>query len=221
MILLRVVLPVSLILAAIWTWAYHKDGQEKQAISAKKTAVLEPGFLPNQFELETADPITLVKSGYIWQMYPRAGYQIMARVLQSKTYVDWQATFSPVDLALGWGMMSDPAVDRWVEVWQEDRWYFYRKEKGAPFSLEDIRVSSANVHIIPANDEVATIIQSLQPNDIILLEGKLVDVEVDKLGELFQFQTSLTRFDSEDNSCEIFYVERITFGANQLNQTSE
>jgi hypothetical protein len=106
-------------------------------------------------------------------------------------------------------MMGDPAVDRWVEVRQENRWYFYRKQANAPLSLEDIRNSSANVHIIPATEELAAVIQGLRPNDFVLMEGKLVDVEVDNLGEIFHFQTSLTRSDSEDNSCEIFFVESV------------
>lgn len=186
--------------------SYH---YEKQINVQKKSALFDANHDPLQSELSTADPITLIESDYTWRMYPRAEYQIAARVLHSKQYEDWQAGFSPIDLALGWGMMSDPTVDKWVEVYQENRWYFYRMQKNAPLTLEDVRNSSANVHIIPATAELAALIQGLRPNDVVLMEGKLVDVEVDKSGERYNFKTSLSRFDSEDNSCEIFYVERI------------
>jgi hypothetical protein len=191
------------------------ENEEKLTGVHKKNALYDTSHIPLQSNLPTADPITINRPDYTWRMYPRAGYQIAARVLQTMHYQDWQADFSPVDLALGWGIMGNPAVDRWVEVRQEDRWYFYSKQKDAPITMEDIRSSSANVHVIPATEELAAVLQQLRPNDIVLMEGILVDVEVDKSGEQIEFQTSLTRFDTEDNSCEIFYVERLIFNARE------
>ena len=204
----RLVLLASLILPTVGVHhflSYDENAGnqwEKDRVIAKSD--------PLQSILETADPITLEKSGAIWRMIPRADYQITARVLHSMGYEDWQADFTPVDLALGWGKMSDPAVDRWIEWRQADRWYFYRRQKNSPLSMEDIRNFSANVHIIPATEELAAQLQQLRPNDTVLMEGKLVDVEVDRQGQMVRFQTSLSRSDSADNSCEIFYVERLT-----------
>jgi hypothetical protein len=67
--------------------------------------------VPLQKELPTAEPIVLDSRGYTWRIYPRAEYRIVARVIGSKSYWDWQSQFSPLDLALGWGQMSDPAVE--------------------------------------------------------------------------------------------------------------
>lgn len=200
---------IFLVVGVFRPYAVYQKGDGSQ----KRSARLNINHNPFQSDLSTADPITIVKQDYTWRLLPRAGYQITARVLHSKQYEDWQADFSPVDLALGWGFMSDPDVDRWVEVRQEDRWYFYTKQGNAPFSLDDIRNSSANVHIIPATEALTAVIEELRPNDMVVMEGKLVDVEVDKSGEQFHFQTSLSRFDSADNSCEIFYVERIILGS--------
>ena len=182
-------------------------------IKFKWGARLNVDYAPLQLEIDSAEPLMFVRQDYTWRVIPRAGYRISARVLQRTVYDDWQADFSPVDLALGWGFMSDPAVDKWVDVRQADRWYFYRKDKNAPFSLDDIRSSSANVHIIPADEAVAAVVRELRPNDVVLMDGKLVDVEVERFGERFHFQTSLTRMDSDDNSCEIFYVERVIVGS--------
>jgi hypothetical protein len=155
-----------------------------------------------------APPILLEKNGYIWWMYPRADYQIEARVLHSQEYDDWQAIFSPVDVALGWGKISDPAVDRWINWKQGDRWYHYNWSLDAPVTGNYISEHSANVHVIPASDNLAAVIRSLEPNDVVRMEGILVDVEAGAVNEpvLQTFQTSLTRSDSGDASCEILYM---------------
>jgi hypothetical protein len=199
----------------------HRHASGNQVTKSNKNGRSDAISFPRQSNLSKAEPLTFVRPDYTWRLHPRAGYQIAARVLQSTSYDDWQAGFSPLDLALGWGVMSDPAVDRWVEVRQQDRWYFYQKQKDSPLSLADISESSANVHIIPANESVAAVIQALQPNDIVTMEGKLVDVEVDRAGEFFHFQTSLTRLDTDENSCEIFYVEQVVVEARKLPQGDE
>ena len=158
--------------------------------------------------LEFATPILLEKDGYVWRMYPRADYQIEARVLHSREYDDWQAIFSPVDVALGWGKISDPAVDRWINWNQDGRWYHYKWSLDGPVTGSYISEHSANVHMIPASENLAAVLRELKPNDVVKMEGMLVDVEAGAVDqpELQTFQTSLTRLDIGDASCEILYV---------------
>ena len=124
-------------------------------------------------------------------MVPRADYRIAARVLQSKHYDDWQAAFAPIDLALGWGKISEPQTDRWIEWRQSNRWYYYRLRRlqlfGGSLSAEYIRAHSANVHIVPATTMLASALQQLERNSFVLLEGKLVDVEARRDGPFTVF----------------------------------
>jgi hypothetical protein len=161
---------------------------------------------------EVAKSITLEHAEMIWQMFPKAEYRIAARVLQSTQYDDWQAAFTPMDIALGWGEIGEPHVDEWVDWWQSDRWYYYRLRRRlgkTPLSQDYVIQHSANVHVIPANTNIATGLQYLKTDDLVFMEGKLVDVEVADGYEIRRFSTSLTRTDDGDASCEIMYVERL------------
>lgn len=175
------------------------------AVSDEPTQVVLP-------ESKSVAAITLEHSDIIWQMFPRAKYRIAARVLHSKQYDDWLANFVPVDLALGWGGIGEPQADEWIEWWQSDRWYYYRLRRrlwSAPLSQDYIREHSANVHVVPANANVAMGLQDLENNDLVFIEGMLVDVEVRKDYTVQKYYTSLTRADEGDDSCEIMYVERL------------
>lgn len=165
---------------------------------------------------ESVSPITLEAEDATWRMFPRANYRVAARILHNTWYDDWQARFAPVDLALGWGKISEPAVDKWIEWRQSDRWYYYRLQQPplwrtlfSPFSGDYVREHSANVHVIPASEGVERALRSLERNSLIFIEGKLVDVEVEKDGAVQRFATSLSREDGGDGSCEIMYVERL------------
>ncbi len=164
---------------------------------------------------ERAEPITLEHLHIRWQMMPQAEYRIAARVLQSTPYDDWQAAFTPLDLALGWGKLGEPQTDKGIDWWQSDRWYFYRLHRRLgkiPLTQAYIIQHSANVHIIPANEAVAAGLRSLKANDLVFLEGMLVNVVVTEGYTIRKYSTSLTRTDEGDASCEIMYVERLVTG---------
>lgn len=166
---------------------------------------------PLQHPIAETAAIALQKEDASWMLTPRAGYRIMARVLHSKQYDDRQASLSPVDLALGWGMLSEPRIDDWISWDQDNRWYYYRYRRvlSVPFPRDYVREHSANVHIIPATENVEAILRELRGNEIVELEGLLVDVEGHVDGGSVAFRTSLSRDDEGDESCEIMYVERV------------
>lgn len=176
---------------------------------------LDPTGEPQQtllFKTEPITPITLEEEGYIWAMYPRAEYLITGRVLLATEYDDWQSRFTPFDVALGWGNLGDAAIDSWVQWRHSERWYYYRFQNlpwGEPNPADYIRDHSANIHVIPASAEVEAQLRQLKRNDRVQMEGLLVDVEAIKDGQSLSFRTSLSRNDSDANSCEIFYVQRL------------
>ena len=62
-----------------------------------------------------------------------------------------EADLSPVDVAFGWGRMSDPAVIERLTISQSNRWYHWRYEGEPSIPAPEIAVSSANMQLIPAD----------------------------------------------------------------------
>jgi hypothetical protein len=180
---------------------------EKQPTSQTVNAGAEPiqSSLPNG----NIEPILFDRGGFSWTLTPRASYEISARVLSNKNYMDWQSPVIPLDLALGWGDMSNPEVDEWISWRQSGRWYYYRWNGDSPYNGKDIRDHSANVHIVPATDNLERALKTVQEGDFILLTGKLVDVIVNQGDHNTQLRTSMTRHDTGAGACEILYVEKL------------
>lgn len=136
---------------------------------------------------------------------PRAGFAVEATVLGIERYrFGREAAVSPLDLALGWGPMADPAVYGALDISQSGRWYHYRwGPDGPPLPLETIITSSSNMHMIPATPVVAERLADLDEGRRVRLTGWLVDIETP---EGYRWSTSLRRDDSGDGACEIVYV---------------
>ncbi len=140
---------------------------------------------------------------------PRAAFAVEATVLGAERYrFGREAEISPLDLALGWGRMANPAVYDALDVSQSGRWYRYRwGAEGPPIPLEEIISSSSNMHMIPATPQVAEALLDIRPGERVALAGWLVDVDT---AEGFRWRTSLRRDDSGDGACEIVYVCEVT-----------
>ena len=139
---------------------------------------------------------------------PRAEFRIRARVLSRENYyLGDESELSPVDFALGWGVMSDQAVLERIDISQGGRWYFTRYDHPAPLSDRQIIEHSGNVHMIPANDWVRDKLDDVRSGDLVQARGRLVDVDRD---DGFYWRTSLSRSDTGGGSCELFYVEEIS-----------
>ena len=130
-----------------------------------------------------------------------------AMVLGREDYrFDRGAQLSPTDLALGWGPMADPQVLRGIEIRQSNRWYYWRTDE-FPIPRREIERHSANMHMIPSNAAVASVLNSLKPGARISLSGQLVRVEGD---DGFQWVSSLSREDTGAGACELVWVEHLT-----------
>lgn len=190
---LYVVLAVLLILA-VRSW-------EKRDIR-HPAGVLVPES-PRQVDLVGSEPFRVGQ----FTLTPRAGFKIRARVLSVESYyLGDEAELAPMDLALGWDVMSDQAVLDRMDITQGNRWYFTRYEFPAPLSDRQIIGHSGNMHMVPANDWVRDRLGDVRRGDLIQARGFLVDVDRE---DGFYWRTSLSREDTGSGSCEIFYVEQI------------
>jgi hypothetical protein len=207
--LLILAIIIILFLAAVL--GYGVIARSKSTAVTLNALPLLPSDNPLQSNVrnEQAAAISWEENGTTWTLQPRASYQIAARVLGNKQYTDWESDAAPLDLALGWGELSDPAVDKWINWRQARRWYFYNWNNDSPYDGRYISDHSANVHIIPATDNLDKILSRLDKNDVVYLEGRLVDLQASKGQQDRSIRTSLTRTDSGNGACEILYVERL------------
>lgn len=184
----------------------------QEAVNA--TELIDPLPVPVQTDANNAKSFVYDDGKYTWTLIPRAFYQITGRVLGKRGYVyernDMRAQLAPYDLALGWGPMSDPAVDEWIEWSQKNRWLYYNWSRGTTSYKDNVIIpNTSNNHLIPANATINTALAHVQINDVIYLEGYLVDVQTKTNGNSLNMATSLSRTDSDEGACEQFYVQRI------------
>ncbi|WP_243321521.1 hypothetical protein [Geothrix sp. SG200] len=135
---------------------------------------------------------------------PLAAFDIHARILGKERYrFDRAAELSPVDLALGWGPMSDSRILEAFTIDQRDRWYFWRSAR-MPVPETQVVSHSANMHMIPANGGVARRLKAARVGQLVHLKGQLVRAD-GKDG--WHWVSSLSRTDTGDGSCEVIWVE--------------
>lgn len=152
-----------------------------------------------------AAPLAFSLNGF--NLRKAASYTVTARILgTSRYFLGWQSDLAPVDLVLGWGLMADKRVNSKVSISQSGRFYRWHTRE-YPMPPEQIVASSANTHIIPASGRVEKIVKSLRKNQVVTLKGSLVNAARD---DGVYWNTSLTRTDEGDGSCELFYVEDVT-----------
>jgi hypothetical protein len=135
---------------------------------------------------------------------PLASYELTGRILSKKIYTsDRSAAISPVDLALGWQEMSNSEVLNRLDITQSGRWY-YVSWRDSLVDSDTIISHSANTHILPATPEVAQVINAVQKNQVVRLRGSLVQVTAT---DGFLWRSSLSRWDTGNGSCEVFWVD--------------
>jgi hypothetical protein len=143
-----------------------------------------------------------------WTLTVRANYRITARILARERYhFDTLSDLVPEDLALGWGPMSDNSVLRSLDIYQADRFYFWRASARAPIEKDAIIAHSANTHVIPKSPSTARQLSRLRPGQVVTLTGELVDGVRDDGAWI---KTSLTRTDSGAGACEVLLVSDVT-----------
>ena len=95
------------------------------------------------------------------------------RILGSKVYQnDEQAKFSPIDYAVSWGLFAQPEIARHISVKQYDRYLNWKIPK-LPVPAEQAMQMVSNMHIIPANPEIAQQIKQVKRGDLVYLKVTL------------------------------------------------
>ncbi len=155
----------------------------------------------------------LIGGGIPWQdgthkYTPLADFHMQARVLGTESYwLDHGSEISPLDLAVGWGPMSDQAVLDEISMSQGQRWYrFWPRHQKMPISGDDITQHSANIHTIPATPEIKKQLRALREGDIVELDGSLVEVQ---WPDGARWTSSLSRTDTGNGACELMWVRSV------------
>lgn len=186
---------VIVVLLAVWTW--WPQGEITRSPGVVVAAA------PAQAALEGAVP-RLTKAGY--EIEALARFELEARVLGVEHYrFDRGADLSPLDLALGWGRMSDTAVLDRISISQGSRFYYWSTPQ-FPIPRQEIETSSANMHLVPANERVARRLKDVRRGAVIRLGGYLIEARGE---DGWRWRSSLTRADTGAGSCELIWVERV------------
>ena len=163
-----------------------------------------PGKIAPHAPTQTPPPegVMFMHENYLIQ--PLATFEAEARVLSRKRYyIDREADLAPFDLALGWGQMSDEQILSSFKISQSSRWYWWRADP-LPLAKQEVIRSSANMHMIPADDHVWRQIKRVRKGSLIRLKGYLIEARGD---DGWTWRSSLSREDSGNKACEVVYVQ--------------
>lgn len=142
-----------------------------------------------------------------YHVTPLEDFVIEARVLAAKNYTfGREADLSPVDLALGWGAMSDEAVLRKISISQSNRFYHWRADM-FPIPRKEIELHSANMHMVPANAQIEKALKLVRPGQVVKLTGYLIEA---KAKDGWRWKSSLTREDTGTGACELVFVKSLS-----------
>lgn len=147
----------------------------------------------------------------------KAQYNIEALVIHTKNYKGSSVTdmLSPKDLALAWGDIAAKNGEIDFNWSQSGRWYYWSlpsaEEANKAGGTGYINTHSANCHIIPADDNVKKQLKAIKQGDHITIDGYLVYINGKCTdGRTFCWNSSLSRSDTGNGSCEVIYAKSIT-----------
>jgi len=190
---MKKLLIIAFVVAALWKLS-----------GGNESVVLGPGVkvaeAPVQTDLQQAG--SFQHKGF--KITPLAEFKLQGKILSREDYsFGRESELSPIDLALGWGSMSDEAVLDKIDISQSGRWYRWQV-KDFPIPRKAIETQSANMHMVPANDLVEDLLEASKQGQIIELSGYLVRVDAD---DGWSWQSSMTRNDTGAKACELILVQ--------------
>ncbi len=187
----------GLVLVAFW-----------QLFTAETAVVLGPGVMAPEAPRQATIEKNLLQQTADYKVSGVASFDLTAKVLAKENYsMDREADLSPIDLALGWGNMSDETILKNIDISQSRRFYYWQVDD-FPIPRREIETHSANMHLIPGTELVKDALDRLREGDIIKLSGQLV--HVDSMTDDWRWRTSQTRNDTGAGACEVVWVERLS-----------
>ncbi len=191
-----------LILCGIVFWQYGDRISLSNPINS-----LPPKRLAPNAPVQLALPAVKLISHENFTFTAHHSFELTALVLSKKSYrFDAESKISPIDLALGWGAMSNPAPLRLINIRQSGRFYYTRYQLPPPISRNVMISSSSNMHMVPANDLVLKGLKRAKKGRLVHIKGYLIDA---KRKDGWFWQSSITRNDSGKGACELVYVTSI------------
>lgn len=189
---------ILIVVVVLGAYQYSRD-----RVIAQAPGILVTGD-PLQVNYETPGRPIAVKDAVL---DPLASFDIRARVLAIRRYwFDHFSKLAPLDFALGWGVMSDSKVLEQLNISQADRFYFYDWSGPHPADPQLMAQSSANVHLIPANDLIKKQLSRIHVGQVIHMKGQLVRVNYLDGKEIV---SSLIRTDTGGGACEVIWVTAV------------
>jgi hypothetical protein len=170
--------------------------------------IYEPGVLiasgPTQVNLPGNEPPFDFGD---FRLKPLARFDLDARLLHSRIYrFDPGARLVPIDLAVGWGPMSNQLVLDRLHITQSMRFFWYEYQNPPPIPKDQIINHATNIHIIPSTPELGASCKSLRCGALVHLSGELVEATGPHIGT---WRSSLSRTDCGNGACELLYLEEM------------
>lgn len=137
------------------------------------------------------------------KLWPVGAFRKSGTVLAKSRVNDEWGDVSPYDIAIAWGDYLTPETHKALEPRLKDRCLYWVTP--TPKDTLKIITSTANIHLIPANQFVLESIKAIQPGELIHIEGTTVDVQ----RENNRWRSSRSEFDTGFNSGEIVFVRNI------------
>lgn len=190
---MRKILVLALFLVALYLWMQSRPIRHGPGLLAPET--------PQQTNVASPQPFKFKD----YTITPLAAFRLKARVLSAEHYhFDRESDLAPVDLALGWGRMSDEAILGRLDISQTSRYYFWTADE-LPIPRKEIAASSANMHLAPANAAAKKTLMGMRQGSVISLSGYLIAVSSP---DGWHWQSSLSRTDTGSGACELVWVEQ-------------
>jgi hypothetical protein len=160
----RHILTISLLLLGLWLYDTMRPVPQPPGVLAPDAP---------RIEAVTGKPQIFERNAHVLTALAR--FDAHARVLSLDRYAgDRAAKVAPLDIALGWGPMSDSVTLKIVDVAQTKRGVLFKSydpklpdEQAATFLL--------NVHVIAADAELAKKLEDVRAGNIVRMQGWLVE----------------------------------------------
>ncbi len=189
---------------------YLFSGCDRPTLTGVESDRIDTSQDPIQKAYKSDQPILKEFNHGHCTMTPLAEYELSGVVVSKETYSsDWDGEISPIDLAIVWGKLAEPECERFITYSQSYRWYHYKWREGSPVDHSYIISHSSNNHVIPANENICRAIKTIGEKDRVVLKGLLVNVKGRYKDKPVTWNTSLSRTDTGNGSCELFYVSQV------------
>ena len=189
------------------------SGWDRPKLTGVKFEEIDTSKDPLQTPCVSLDPIIKEFKNGQFTITPVAEYKLSGMVVSKKSYSDdWDGKISPMDLAIVWGKLAEPEYGRYITFSQGSRWYHYKWKEGSSIEGSYVITHSGNHHIIPATENIRRAIKTVKNKDKVILEGLLVNIKGTYQGRTVFWNTSLSRNDTGNGSCELFYVLKVRIG---------